>query len=49
MKILKIRDVVAHADVPVPTNEYFTTKAVKTHGVAHYIFTLGKINQTLSA
>jgi alpha-galactosidase len=41
-KVTGIRDVLAHADVAVPTNNLFVTKTVKMHGVAHYVFTLAK-------
>ena len=42
MKVTGIRDVIQHSDVQVPTKDYFTTKTVKRHGVANYIFTLGR-------
>jgi hypothetical protein len=42
LKIMRIRDVVEHADVGIPNGTTFTTKTVKMHGVAHYVFTLGE-------
>ena len=41
MKVTAIRDVVAHADVALPSGNTFTTKSVKVHGVANYIFSFG--------
>ena len=40
MKITGIRDVVEHKDMPLPSTSYFTTKIVKRHAVANYVFTL---------
>jgi alpha-galactosidase len=42
LKVVRIRDVVDHADVTVPTGNIFTTKTVKMHGVAHYVLSLAK-------
>lgn len=42
LKVVSIRDVILQSDVAVPTGNIFTTKAVKMHGVAHYVFTFGK-------
>ncbi len=40
---MRIREVIDHVDVPVPTTgNILTTKIVKAHGVAHYVFTLEK-------
>jgi hypothetical protein len=44
LKVIRIRDVVQQADVTIPTGTTFTTKSVTAHGVAHYVFTLGKAN-----
>ncbi len=41
MKVVGIRDVIAHADVAVPTSLNFTTKAIKKRAVGNYVFTLG--------
>lgn len=44
LKVLRIRDVIARADVAIPSGGVLTSKPVKPHGVAHYVFTLGKSN-----
>jgi len=39
MKLVGVRDVVEHSDVTIPTTNVFTSKMVKLHSVANYIFT----------
>jgi hypothetical protein len=41
MKVIRIRDVVDHSEVTLPSSNTFETKTVKPHGVANYVFTLG--------
>ena len=48
MKVTKIRDVVEHKDIAIPTTSYFQTKTVKRHAVANYVFTLAPKDDHLS-
>jgi hypothetical protein len=48
MKVVAIRDVIEHKDIQIPSGTSFTTKSVKRHAVATYVFTLAQKTEELS-